>query len=221
MRLSSSFGVLVLLGIGCSSNKTPDKTPLAITNPTGTCKAPDDGARAGYHAPGDDVWLLDCKNVLAREYWRVFAQTETSAYVIPRPDGARELAPVCSDTAHELHALVVKYALCEAASSPAALDIINDMAPVDALAITHFLHTQLKFVAGAQTIDPFPIPTDILDACKLHPEQNSPELVAICDREQDRLDSGETIGFTYEGPGAVELAQRLNELYGIPSAAGP
>lgn len=222
MRCSWSFTALLITSLGCgSASQRPDNAPLAITNPSGTCKAPDDGARAGYHTPQDSMWLRDCKNVLAREYWRVFARSQTSAYVMPRVDGAPELAPACSSSAHELHPLAVRYALCEPASSEAAVDRVNDMLPADALTIAHFLHTQLKFVAGPESIRPFPIPTDILDACQLSPAQNSPELVAICERERQRLQSGHDIGFNYEGPGAVELARRLNELYGIPSTASP
>ena len=88
--------------------------------------------------------------------------------------------------------------------------------PSDALKVAHYLHTQLKFQATGTSIDPFGIPTDILDACALHPDSNSVELQQICDRERQRLESGEEIDFTCEGMGAVKLAARLNELYGIP-----
>jgi hypothetical protein len=55
----------------------------------------------------------------------------------------------------------------------------------------------------------------ILDACALPPKASSPELTQICERERERLRSGNDIGFSYEGPGAVELVKRLNDLYGV------
>jgi hypothetical protein len=186
-----------------------------VVNPTGTCSAPDDGARRGYHAPDPEaVWLPDCQAPLAREYWRVFAVSDTSSYVIPRPDGAPELAEPCADSEHDLHAVVEKYALCEPATS-ATVDIVNDIDPADALALTHYLHIELVFEVVPGGIAPFPIPSDIIDACNLHPDDNSVPFVELCEREQERLDSGHSIGFTYEGPGAAELVERLNELYEI------
>lgn len=188
-----------------------------IPNPTGSCEAPNDGGRAGYHAPGDSTWLPDCQNPLRREYWRVFATTQTSAYTIPRLDGEPRLQPACADAADALAPLVARYGLCASAMTQEQVTRINDMAPVDALTLTHFLHGQLVFTAGVNVlgIDPFPMPSDIIDACALHPIDNSAYLTAICDRERDRLASGIDIGFTYQGPGAVELAAALNALYGI------
>jgi hypothetical protein len=214
--MRTALTLVLMLALGCSgASQQSGGAAQSIDNPTGACKAPNDGSRAGYHSAGSGIWLLDCNNTLAREYWRVFAQSATSAYVIPRPDGASYLRPVCASPEHELHERVKKYALCEPASSEAEVERVNDIAPADALAITHFLHTALEFVATGSGIAPFPIPSDILDACDLHPEQNSAELAAICERERKRLETGHDIGFSYEGPGAVELALRLNELYGV------
>jgi hypothetical protein len=192
-----------------------------IPNPTGSCVAPNDGARAGYHAPNGDTWLPDCENVLQREYWRVFAVSATSAYTIPRLDGEPRLQPACTDAAHALAVLADRYGLCASAMTTAEVDQVNDMAPVDALAITHFLHAQLRFSVADTVlgIDPFPIPSDILDACALHAQTTSADLKAMCDRERDRIQSGNDMGFTYTGPGAVELVARLNELYGIPPSS--
>ena len=189
-----------------------------IPNPSGTCRAPDDGARAGYHSPQGSDWLPDCQNPLRREYWRVFAKSRTSAYTIPRLDGHPLLAPACSDAQHEVAPLVTRYALCAPAMSSQDVALVNNMAPEDAQQLTRFLHRRLRFEVGTAVlgITPAPIPTDILDACALHPDQNSPDLTAMCNRERDRLRSGNDIGFAYAGPGAMELAQRLNELYGIP-----
>ena len=188
----------------------------AIPNPTGTCQAPDDGSRRGYHSSDGTAWLPDCKSPLRREYWRVFAESADSAFVIPRPDGAPELEPVCNDTDHALNPIVRAHALCASAAGQADLELVNHNAPADALAVTHFMHGVLRFTTSGSGIAPFPLPSDIIDACDLHPEAASTALRAMCDRERDRLQSGNDIGFSYEGPGAIELADLLNELYGVP-----
>jgi hypothetical protein len=215
MKLRSIFGVasLVALGLACSDSSS------SVQNPTGTCKATGLGNRAGYDGdPTPAVWLPDCKNTLAREYWRVFAQSAQSAYVLPRPDADPNLVAVCDNASHPLHALAESYFLCSP-GTPDTLSRINGMLPADALALTHYLHTTLAFVIdnsqSGTGISPFPIPSDIIDACALHPGANSADFEAICVRERDRLQSGILIGYTYEGPGAVELVARLNELYGI------
>lgn len=221
-----SWRVWLVLGLGfgvapgCGGDTATSRgSEFPITNPTGSCEAPDDGGRRGYHTPGaGDVWLPDCALPLEREYWRVFAVSDTSAYVVPRLDGTPELAEMCADPEHDLHALVEKYALCEPATG-ATVDRVNDLAPADALALTHDLHTRLVFEVVPGGITPHPIPTDIIDACHLQPDDNSRALVELCEREQERLDSGNDIGFSYEGPGAAELVERLNELYGIEATS--
>jgi hypothetical protein len=187
-----------------------------VDNPSGSCSPNGDGARTGYHDPGDSKWLPDCKNPLAREYYRVFTQSSRSAYLIPRVDGSPALQPICADEAHALHPLVTKHLLCVSASGPSQVERVNDMLPADALAVAHFLHGTLRFSIGPGStgISPSPFPSDILDACAL-PAKASPELAEICERERDRLRSGNDLGFSYEGPGAVELVTRLNDLYAI------
>jgi hypothetical protein len=214
MRLVPILVPLFVLACGSSSD---------LQNPTGSCEATGKGNRAGYDAePVDATWLPDCKSPVAREYWRVFAKSSESAYMLPRPDGEADLVAACANPAHPLHALVQSYPLCSAATSETVARI-NSMLPADALQIAHYLHTVFAFVndSGAGThITPFPIPGDILDACSLYQDTNSADLATICTREQDRLHSGILIGFTYDGLGAVELVARLNELYGISCSAG-
>jgi hypothetical protein len=205
--------VCVLLLVACQSVSKPN----GIENPTGMCTPPDDGSRAGYHSPEGSQWLRDCKNPLKREYFRVFAQSSRSAYMIPRPDGNAYLQPVCEDAAHELRPLVDNYGLCAGATSAKQAAQVNDMLPADALALAHFLHGELKFTIGSgdSGISPSVIPTDVVATCGLHQSTNSAEFETLCDRERGRLRSGNDIGFSYEGAGAVELVERLNELYGI------
>lgn len=214
------WGLAVGVLLACGGDRAASKSaPFAITNPTGACTAEDNGARRGYHSPArGDVWLPDCELPLEREYWRVFAVSATSAYVMPRPDGAPALAAVCADSEHELHALVEKYALCEPATG-ATVELVNDLSPADALALTNYLHRSLRFEVVPGGLSPFPIPTDIVDACLLAPQENSQAFVELCEREQERLESGNELGFTYEGPAAEELALRLNELYGVTAVS--
>jgi hypothetical protein len=206
--LAASLAVTLVSGCGLGQ----------LPNPSGSCGSRKDGGRAGYHAPGDGQWLPDCQAPLAREYWRVFSEDGRVGYIIPRPDGAPELGAVCGDPGHELRSIVDEHALCQAASSAAAVEAVNSIPPADALRLTRFLHGKLKFLPtqGGLGIQPYPIPGDIIDACGLRAGSASAELKAICDRERERLRSGHDIGFSYTGPGAVELVARLNELYGIP-----
>ena len=222
---------VVTLGLlqGCSQPR-PDSaaspaaasTSTQVSPPSGSaiaqeCIAPDDGSRAGYHSAQGSTWILDCENPLRREYWRVFLVDGQRAAMIPRPDGAPELQPACANVDHPLHPLVERYALCTPAADATQLMRVNNMLPDDALQIAHFLHTQLRFstTQAGLGITPYPIPSDILDACALHPQANSPALTALCERERARIQSGDAVGFLYTGPGAGELAQRLNKLYGI------
>src|SRR5262249_5553806 len=133
-------------GYTCSENVcVHEGAPLVIDNPTGDCSG-EAGARPGYSIPErGTIWLPDCKNPLKREYWRVYAVTPHSAYVLPRPDGAYQLDGVCNPDAAPLRPLVARYGLCRAATTPEDVDVVNDMKPTDALKITHFLHTQLVF----------------------------------------------------------------------------
>jgi hypothetical protein len=197
---------------------------IQVTNPTGGCVQADSGARPGYHAPGCDVWLPDCANTLSREYWRVFATSTTSAYVIPRPDGARELTGPCNVPSHPLRPLVEKYRLCEQATTQEAVDIVNDMMPSEALEITHFMHAALLFEATegipAVYLLPFPIPSDVLDACELHADRNSASLQTDCDTMRQYVTSGVELMPNFSET-ASEIARLLNELYGIVTCGAP
>ena len=213
------LGCSACLGVACGGASAGEpQSANMLLNPSGDCTASDDGSRAGYHSAAGTTWLPDCKNPLKREYWRVFAESKDSAYVIPRPDAA--VSEICAAPAHELRELVQGYSLC-AEQDAAFVERINRLRPEDALELTHYLHTTLRFDtvktdAGDVTgITPYPLPSDIVDACAFEPSASSPELETMCQRERDRLESGHDIGFSYDGPGAAELAAKLNELYGI------
>jgi hypothetical protein len=201
----------LLYGGGCGK--------AGFANPSGACGTRSDGGRAGYQAPdAQDQWVPDCQNPLRREYWRVFSQDGASAYVIPRPDGAPELATPCANADHDLHPVVVRYQLCSAAESTEQVGIINHVDLTDALHVTHFLHSQLEFAAtqDGRGIQPFAIPSDVLDACSLGGQPNSLELESICQSVRDAISSGIEMRGDYSGPGGAELVTRLNALYGIP-----
>jgi hypothetical protein len=200
---------------GCSQGGFGDP----IENPSGSCGTRPAEARAGYSAPArGEVWVPDCANALEREYWRVSTVDGVHGYMLPRPDGEPYLQPACEAPQHALAAVVERYGLCASASSAEGVDVINAMALPDALAVGHYLHGQLRFavVEGTIGIVPYPLPSDIVDACRLGDQPNPVELEEMCARERDRLRSGHDIGFGYSGPGAVALVARLNQLYGVP-----
>jgi hypothetical protein len=89
----------------------------------------------------------------------------------------------------------------------------------DALRLTHFLHANLirsrhcrrRPPQARSCVQPYPDPTDVRDACDLH--GNSTALQATCDIVFDSL--SRDVGYKSLGPGASDLAERLNELYDV------
>jgi hypothetical protein len=230
---TAKSGVVKLLRINLASLLVVVTAALSAAqpNPSGDCAVSSDGSRLPYHYAANAVWLPDCRNPLRREYWRVFLRpTDTSsASVIPRPDGAPGLGAICSDPTHELRPLVDKYPLCQPAATQEQVRIVNAMVPFDALQITHFLHRQLKFAAVHTTIPapgggtarwsavrPYPIPSDIADACALKKSTGSATFHEKCRSIMDNLKIGlwrsEPV---WIGDEAEELASRLNEIYGV------
>lgn len=187
-----------------------------IANPTGECVAEDDGGRLCYHAPeADDTYLPDCEAPLAREYWRVFAQGEDSAYVMPRPDGSTAVEAACADEDAVLSDLLDTYTLC---GSP-DVDTINDMAIADALFITHALHARLVFVAvdlgeGSGDVDPFLPMDDVLAICRA---AHDAILDTWCGDQEGRVDgdSCNDMGILMTAEEAEAAAAAANALYGI------
>jgi len=188
---------------------------VAVTNPTGTCEpkenANDNGARPRYHSPAANAtYLPDCNLPLKREYWRVFAVSESSAYVIPHMDtfGVASKHGVCTDEVvkrmsrgdDELAYLLKKYNLCKEDLDSVDIQVLKNMKPAEALRITHALHKQLCFQAQAEppgglnpngphksqdglwTITPEALDDDINDVCSRLLKKDYPAAADYCDK---------------------------------------
>ena len=207
-----TFTLILTSLFACSDKSTP-----TIQNPTGDCSTKDDGSRSCYHAPMEsDTYLPDCQTDLTREYWRVFAMSETSAYIIPRPDGMGLFYDLCDES--ETGTLMNTYGLCLETLGSNEVDIINNIPPEDALLITNALHANLIFsVDENDMISPWATPSDIVDACNFSDAND--ELVSdFCDTALGYYDSGEdcpNIAFYPTAEEAPIIAARLNTLYGL------
>jgi len=203
--------MLLLLALACGPSSAD------IPNPTGDCEADGDGSRACYHSPAPgEVWLPDCALELAREYWRVFAMDVDLAYMIPRPDGAPDLAELCAGDDAGLVAILDAYTLCD--SAPDVVQV-NAMDPADALTIAHALHEGLAFEnvevgTGSWTVQPAVLDTDLVDLCLVNED---PVLDADCEVILDSRDAESCldIGLAWDEATGDAVAAALNALYGI------
>lgn len=209
--LASSWLLLVSSLGGCSA------TPHYVDNPTGDCEADGDGSRTG-HNPGDSQYLPDCDPPLEREYYRVFAQEDETAYMIPRPDAMGIRYGYCSGDDAELADLFERNGLCVEVADP---DVVNSMTPEDALAIAHLLHENLVFVAEQQHgeswgVLPGAMTDDVVAACD-RAEVDLSDALDACRYHRDRASSKihDDMGRIYTRAEAEQLAAGLNELYGI------
>ena len=201
--------MLFTLLMACSGNK--------VDNPSGECETDSDGSRQCYHAPmSSDTYLPDCRTDLEREYWRVFAMSETSAYIIPRPDGMGLVYDLCNDS--DIGLLMQNYGLCTETLGANEVAVINDIPPQDALFITNELHANLLFTVDENdSIRPWAPPSDIVDACKIS-DGNDEVLSDYCDTALGYYDSGDDCPDLAFFPTAEEahiLVARLNRLYGL------
>lgn len=193
-----------------------------VANPTGDCEAPTDGSRLCYHSPeAGDVYLPDCDAPLAHEYWRVFAQSEESAYIVPQPFGSTAAAELCAVGDAGVHDLFDPYGLCD----PDAGAPEGGFAVDDALAVTRLLHGQLAFVAvdrgeGTWDVDPFVPMDDVLAICDATSEAALEQWCA--DQEARVGDDGSCadIGILMDQATAEAVAGEANGYYGISSASG-
>jgi hypothetical protein len=206
----------------------------APLNPTGSCTAPNSGARVGAPPPGaGDVWLPDCNLGLAREYWRVFVRPAGTAYILPDPRlPPQSFIRACADPQHPLYDIVTRYSFC---NSPATNRPMDAMTPADALTVAHYYHRGsgyafepgLLFGAYAPGIVPQPFLEDVLEACGLGTVDDSSEFPALCKRAQALLvreaaggDSSPEANLIYEGQAGEDAAYLLNRLYGIDTIRG-
>ena len=206
------LSLTLTLCFACGGQRSP-----TVQNPSGECSTADDGSRTCYHAPmQSDTYLPDCQIDLSREYWRVFATSESSAYIIPRPDGMGLFYDLCEDD--KVGELMNTYALCNEILGANEVDIINDIPPADALLITNALHSQLFFTVDENDIiSPWAPPNDIVDACKFS-DDNDEAVSEFCGTALGYYDSGEdcpSIAFFPNSEEASIIAARLNTLYGL------
>ncbi len=212
-------------GGGCSGDQpigSNDPPGGGIHNPTGDCTAPGNGAIECYSVPdAGDQWMLDCDHPRDRIYWHVYARSDAggvSAYMLPRPDGTGIHYAICDGPDAGLATLFEGYGLCEPTLGPGGVEAINSMDLADALAISHALHERLVFtpyeIDGSWDIAPFALPADLKAAC---PATDNPSIISKCDHVLDAVcgptDIGVVFGLTEAEAG--ELAQALNQLYGI------
>lgn len=203
---------LVLFLAACGGPADPD---IPFPNPTGDCTAPDDGGRRCWHTPGSGTWYPDCDPPLDREYWRVFVESDGTAWMMPRPDGAPPIAAACADEEHPQRELLERLTLC----GPVDVDLLNAMNPADALTLGHWLHTELDFEARVEgdqaSIVPYVPFVDEVEACR---HTDNPALDDYC---ADR--------FAFEGAGtcpgetdlvmdaavAEAMANAVDAVYGV------
>ncbi len=202
-----------------ASDDGPSSTPSG-DNPTGDCVAGGDGSRVGHSPGADSTYLPDCELNLEREYYRVFVQSDGTAYMIPRPDNHPDFIDVCLslNESDPLYETARAYSLCQSeAFDSSQVEQINSMAPADALALAHYLHERLVFFVTADGVRPYPQAQDILDLCKMDEAFRNGPMQERCDFELDAEESGvrNEIGWVHTGVEAEALAPALNALYGI------
>ena len=200
--------IMVALSICLGACVGPD-----VENPSGDCEVSNDGNRRGFYtSPNEAKYLPDCQNELDRELWRVFAVSDTSAYIVPRPDSMGLDFAICDGEDPEMAALFDTYGLCTEFGNPT---IINDIPPAEALQITNALHQRLRFeVDESGMISPWAPDDDIIDACEL---TESPDAQEYCQLLDSRCDGGDCIdiGYIPSLEASEALVPALNELYGI------
>lgn len=209
------LGVFALLA-GCSALSGCSADPHYVKNPTGDCEPDGDGSRTG-HSPGDSQYLPDCDPPLRREYYRVFAQKDKTAYMIPRPDTLGIVYGFCDGDDAELAELFDRNGLCVQVADP---ELVNSMTPEDALRIAHLLHEQLVFAperAGENwSVRPGAMTDDVVAACdRAAVDLSDAQDACRYHRERASSKSHDDMGRSYTRAEVEQLAPALNELYGI------
>src|SRR5690606_37110897 len=167
-------------------------TARYVDNPTGDCEPESDGSRSGHSPTRDSQYLPDCDPPLLREYYRVFAQKDKTAYMIPRPDTAGIRYGYCNGDDQQLADLFDRNGLCVEVADP---KVVNSMTPKDALWIAHLLHEKLFFVAedqdGTWDVRPGAFSDDVVAACDRAAVDLSESQVA-CRYHRDRVSGKNT-----------------------------
>lgn len=190
-------------------------------NPTESCEPDDNGERL-EHSPGDAQYLSDCEPALEREYYRVFAQEDQTAYMIPRPDALGLRYGFCDGKDTEVSELFQRLGLCVEIADMQTVAQINAMPPEDPLRIAQLLHEQLIFTAEGESsswrIAPWAFSQDIVDACD-RADGDLDKAQGACEYHRNQA-SGENqleLNYTHSRAECEQLASALNELYGIKS----
>jgi hypothetical protein len=201
----TSIVLLSTLAVACASTGPEPSAPGPVA---ATCVAPgDDGSRAGYHSADGTKWLADCDTPLGREYWRVFRSADSTAYLIPRPDGNVSVAKLCASPDPAVRSAAERATLC---SEMPSIERLNALTPGDALAIARGLHRNLRFEAEGKQVVPFAIPSDLADACRA---ERPSDLKTVCERA---IQPGNAeLHKELTEAEANHVAEMLNRLYGI------
>ena len=135
--------------------------------------------------------------------------------LVPRPD--RELAASCK-TSNELTEIAQRAGLCGLAVSEGPfVDRINRLPIEDGVRVRRFLERTIRFTAsrdseGAWSVSPFPNKRDVTTVCQRKDRSGLSE--ALCEFYSPQHLT-EEMQYFHEGDTKL-LAQRLNELYGVP-----
>jgi|GEM_PF-3692558 len=167
-RVTVFLTVLLILLVGCTTNSSLKSYANHSDELYTGCTNQFDGSRLGYHFT-NRTWISDCDNPLKRDYWRVFENQDGVYSIIPRPDWFLSFFHPCENLEPKILALASKYELCGEPFKINQVNRINSMPIRDALLLTHYLHSKLKFKVSKAKISPFPRHADILAACQIRP----------------------------------------------------
>lgn len=182
---------------------------LAVDNPSGDCGM-HYFASHGTNYP----WLPDCNLPLKRHYYRLLLNPDGSVNIHPGLPWDL-IAAACDDATSPIHSEALHTGSCNDGSE-------GSLSVVEAMNLVHYLNQQLRFSPdAANQVTPQLIYEDItkdgVDLCLSYAEARSGSLGPIC---QTLLAWHDTTPptLTLSQAQATELAQYLNQLYGVDGA---